>query len=91
MSACDFKNSFDANYINIYFKYKINRAGMCEAARAKGRGYASEKAGFGNPHFQSGTDLVGGVDNEVGVVATFPDRLRSLRVVCGLCVLFPFS
>ena len=45
---------------------------MCEAARAKGRGYASEKAGFGNTHFQSGTDLVGGVDNEVGVVATFP-------------------
>ena len=61
---------------------------MCEAARAKGRGYASEKAGFGNTHFQSGTDLVGGVDNEVGVVATFPARLRILRVVCGLCVLF---
>ena len=30
-----------------------------------------------------------GVDNEVGVVATFPARLRILRVVCGLCVLIP--
>ena len=47
----------------------INRAGMCEA-------------GFGNTHFQSGTDLVGGVDNEVGVVATFPARLRIPRVIC---------
>ena len=27
-----------------------------------------------------------GVDNEVGVVATFPARLRILRVVCVLCV-----
>ena len=31
-----------------------------------------------------------GVDNEVGVVATFPARLRILRVVCGLCVLFSY-
>ena len=30
-----------------------------------------------------------GVDNEVGVVATFPARLRILRVVCGFCVPFP--
>ena len=64
----------------------INRAGMCEAARAIGRGFASEKAGYGNTHFQSGTDLVGGVDNEVGVVATFPARLRIPRVVCVFCV-----
>ena len=28
-----------------------------------------------------------GVDNEVGVVATFPARLRILRIFCGLCVL----
>ena len=48
---------------------------MRETARAEGKGFASEKAGFGNTHFQSGTDLVGGVDNEVGVVATFPARL----------------
>ena len=32
-----------------------------------------------------------GVTNEVSVVATFPARLRILRVVCGLCVLFSFS
>ena len=31
----------------------------CEAARASGGGYASETAGFGATHFQSGTDLVG--------------------------------
>ena len=31
-----------------------------------------------------------GVDNVVGVVATFPARLRILRVVCVFCVLFPF-
>ncbi len=31
----------------------------CEAARASGGGYASETAGFGAAHFQSGTDLVG--------------------------------
>ena len=30
-----------------------------------------------------------GVANAVGVVATFPDRLRILRVVCGFCVPFP--
>jgi hypothetical protein len=29
------------------------------AARASGRGFATEKAGFGAAHFQSGTDLVG--------------------------------
>ena len=32
----------------------------CGAARAEGQGYASEQAGFGNTHVQSGTDLVGG-------------------------------
>ena len=63
---------------------------MCEAARAKRQGYASEKAGFGATHVQSGTDPVGGVANVVSVVATFPVRLRILRVVCGLCVLFPY-
>ena len=31
----------------------------CEAARAKGRCYASEKAGLDDTHVQSGTDLVG--------------------------------
>ena len=31
----------------------------CEAARAEGKGFASEQAGFGAPHIQSGTDLVG--------------------------------
>ena len=31
----------------------------CEAARAEGQGYASEKADFGITHVQSGTDLVG--------------------------------
>ena len=31
----------------------------CEAARAEGQGYASEKAGFEDTHVQSGTDLVG--------------------------------
>ena len=31
----------------------------CEAARASGCGFASEKADFGATHFQSGTDLVG--------------------------------
>ncbi|MBR5710655.1 MAG: hypothetical protein IKX40_07845, partial [Thermoguttaceae bacterium] len=30
-----------------------------EAARANGKGYASEKADFGATHVQSGTDLVG--------------------------------
>ena len=34
------------------------RAG-CEAARAVGQGYVSEKAIFGATHLQSGTDLVG--------------------------------
>ena len=37
----------------------INSAVGCEAARAEGRGYASEKACFGVTHVQSGTDLVG--------------------------------
>ena len=32
-----------------------------------------------------------GVANVVSVVATFPVRLRILRIVCGLCVLIPFS
>ena len=31
----------------------------CEAARAEGQGYASEKAGFKDTRVQSGTDLVG--------------------------------
>ena len=31
----------------------------CVAARASGRGYASEKAGFEDTHFHTGTDLVG--------------------------------
>ena len=31
----------------------------CEAARANGRGYASEKACIEDTHVQSGTDLVG--------------------------------
>ena len=31
----------------------------CEAARAEGQGYASEKAGVEDTHVQSGTDLVG--------------------------------
>ena len=31
-----------------------------------------------------------GVANVVSVVATFPVRLRILRVVCDLCVLFLF-
>ena len=31
----------------------------CEAARAKGQGYSTEKLGFGAAHIQSGTDLVG--------------------------------
>ena len=35
------------------------------AARAEGCGYASEQAGFGAPHVQSGTDLVGAVDGSV--------------------------
>ena len=81
MTRCPFANKL---------KYFKNRAGMCDAARARGWGFAIEKAGFGNTHFQSGTDLVGGVNNEVGVVATFPARLRILRVFCDLCVLFLF-
>ena len=31
-----------------------------------------------------------GVANVVGVIATFPARLRILRIVCVFCVLFPF-
>ena len=34
-------------------------ASRCEAAQAKGQGYASEKACFEDTHVQSGTDLVG--------------------------------
>ena len=37
----------------------------CVAARAEGCGYASEQAGFGTPHVQSGTDLVETVDGAV--------------------------
>ena len=33
--------------------------GGCEAARANGQGYSTEKLGFGAAHIQSGTDLVG--------------------------------
>ena len=54
----------------------------CVPAQGSGRGYTSENVRFEDTHFQSGTDLVGGVDNEVGVVATFPARLRIPRVVC---------
>ena len=35
------------------------RSEECVAARARGRGYASEKACFGATRFQSGTDPVG--------------------------------
>jgi hypothetical protein len=35
------------------------RLRRCEAARAEGQGYASEKAFFGDTRIQSGTDLVG--------------------------------
>ena len=35
------------------------RSATVRASRASGRGFTSEKAGFGAAHFQSGTDLVG--------------------------------
>ena len=43
----------------------------CEAARAEGQGYASEKADFGITHVQSGTDLVG-ADWERRLAVLFP-------------------
>ena len=51
MSVCDF--------------LKIIGGGMCEAARAKGQGYASEKAGFGANHFQSGPRPTGILNHSV--------------------------
>ena len=45
--------------------YELHPAAFvgCEAARARGRGFVSEKAGFGANNIQSGTDLVGKPDN----------------------------
>ena len=37
----------------------MSEDGECEAARARGRGYASENADFGATHFHLGTDPVG--------------------------------
>ena len=38
---------------------RLVEQGGCEAARANGQGYSTEKLGFGAAHIQSGTDLVG--------------------------------
>ena len=47
------------------------RLRRCEAARAEGQGYASEKARFGVTRFQAGTDLVGCVTT-LPLVASLP-------------------
>ena len=54
-----------------------------EATRANGRGYASEQAGFGAAHVQSGTDLVG----HYGVKLTPEERHR---IALWLDMLSPF-
>lgn len=49
-----------AKYIlEILGSILIKATARCEAARANGLGYVSQKAGFEDTHIQSGTDLVG--------------------------------
>ncbi|MBQ2622079.1 MAG: c-type cytochrome [Thermoguttaceae bacterium] len=51
-----------ANSVNVATSIsQISLVDKREAARASGRGYASEQAGFEDTHVQSGTDLVGSV------------------------------
>ena len=50
-----------------------NMRNGCEAARAVGQGFASEKVDFGAIHVQSGTDLVG---------ADWERRLAAISCIC---------
>ena len=53
----------------------------CEAARAEGQGFVSEKADFGATNIQSGTDLVG-ADRERRLAAGKPSSTKAAPRRC---------
>ena len=55
----DFYPDCDDSAMAIMAIHELSDELRCEAARAIGRGYASENAGFGATHFHLGTDPVG--------------------------------
>lgn len=61
--------------------YELHPAAFvgCEAARARGRGFVSEKAGFGANNIQSGTDLVGKKPDDKSYWVAAAEKLEYIK------------